>query len=43
MKAGQLITDGNAVWIIDDLRDGTPVGAVRGSLYLPAGLQQVRL
>ena len=25
------------MWIIDDLRDGTPVGAVRGSLYLPAG------
>ena len=25
------------MWIIDDLRDGTPVGAVRGSLYLPTG------
>ena len=25
------------MWIIDDIRDGTPVGAVRGSLYLPAG------
>ena len=25
------------MWIIDDLRDGTPVGAVRGSLCLPAG------
>ena len=25
------------MWIIDDLRDGTPVGAVRGSLYLPPG------
>ena len=24
-------------WIVDDLRDGTPVGLVRGSLYLPAG------
>ena len=34
---GVLITDGTVVWIIDDLRDGTPVGAVRGSLYLPAG------
>ena len=34
---GVIIHDGTAVWIIDDLRDGTPVGAVRGSLYLPAG------
>lgn len=34
---GTLITDGSAVWIVDDLRDGTPVGAMRGSLYLPAG------
>ena len=25
------------LWIVDNLRDGTPVGAVRGSLYLPAG------
>ena len=32
-----MVTDGSVVWIIDDLRDGTPVGAVRGSLYLPAG------
>ena len=32
-----ILTDGTVVWIIDDLRDGTPVGAVRGSLYLPAG------
>ena len=32
-----ILTDGTAVWIVDDLRDGTPVGAVRGSLYLPAG------
>ena len=32
-----MVTDGTAVWIIDDLRDSTPVGAVRGSLYLPAG------
>ena len=36
-SGGVLITDGTAVWIVDDLRDGTPVGAVRGSLYLPAG------
>lgn len=34
---GGIVTDGTVVWIIDDLRDGTPVGAVRGSLYLPAG------
>lgn len=32
-----MVTDGTVVWIIDDLRDGTPVGAVRGSLYLPVG------
>lgn len=32
-----IVTDGTVVWMIDDLRDGTPVGAVCGSLYLPAG------
>lgn len=36
-NGGAILTDGTVVWIIDDLRDGTPVGAVRGSLYLPAG------
>ena len=36
-RGGVLITDGTAVWIVDDARDGTPVGAVRGSLYLSAG------
>ena len=36
-NGGVMVTDGTVVWIIDDLRDGTPVGAVRGSLYLPAG------
>ena len=36
-NGGVIIYDGTAVWIVDDLRDGTPVGAVRGSLYLPAG------
>lgn len=36
-NGGVLITDGSVIWILDDLRDGTPVGAVRGSLYLPAG------
>ncbi|WP_295164972.1 hypothetical protein [Selenomonas sp. F0473] len=34
---GVLLSDGSVLWIIDDIRDGTPVGAVRGSLYLPAG------
>ena len=34
---GVLLTDGGVLWIVDDTRDGTPVGAVRGSLYLPAG------
>ena len=38
---GVLITDGTVVWIIDDLRDGTPVGAVRGSLFLPVGYVKV--
>ena len=37
VQNGGVVTDGTVVWIIDDLRDGTPVGAVRGSLYLPAG------
>ena len=32
-----MVHDGTVTWIIDDIRDGTPVGAVRGSLYLPAG------
>ena len=36
-SGGVLLVDGTAVWIVDDVRDGTPVGAVRGSLYLPAG------
>ena len=36
-NGGVMVTDGTVVWIIDDLRDGTPVGTVRGSLYLPAG------
>ena len=36
-NGGVILTDGTVVWIIDDLRDGTPVGAVRGALYLPAG------
>ena len=36
-NGGVMVTDGTVVWIIDDMRDGTPVGTVRGSLYLPAG------
>lgn len=36
-KVGTLITDGTVTWIVDDVRDGTPVGSVRGSLYLPKG------
>lgn len=28
MKAGQLITDGGAVWIVDDVRDGARVGDI---------------
>ena len=32
-----MVTDGSVVWIVDDLRDGAPVGAVRGALYLPTG------
>ena len=35
--AGQYVTDGTAVFIVDDVRDGTPVGSIRGSLYLPGG------
>ena len=27
-KAGQIITDGNAVWIVDDVRDGARVGDI---------------
>lgn len=36
-RIGTYITDGTAIFIIDDIRDGTAVGSVRGSLYLPAG------
>lgn len=36
-SAGALVTDGGVLWIVDDVRDGTPVGSVRGSLYLPPG------
>ena len=27
-KAGQLITDGSATWILDDVRDGARVGDI---------------
>lgn len=36
-KAGQYIIDGGVRWIVDDVRDCTPIGDVRGSLYLPDG------
>ena len=34
---GVMVHDGTVTWIIDDIRDCTPIGTVRGSLYLPAG------
>ena len=37
LRGGVLVSDGGVLWIVDDVRDGTAVGAVRGSLYLPAG------
>ena len=37
LRGGVLLSDGGVLWIVDDVRDGTAVGAVRGSLYLPAG------
>lgn len=36
-SGGVLISDGTVTWIVDDIRDMTPVGCVRGSLYLPKG------
>lgn len=36
-SGGVLISDGTVTWIVDDVRDMTPVGCVRGSLYLPKG------
>ena len=37
VKAGQYIQDGSCKWIVDDVRDYTIVGDVRGCLYLPDG------
>lgn len=37
LRGGVLVSDGGVLWIVDDVRDGTPVGTVRGNLYLPAG------
>lgn len=34
---GVLISDGTVTWIVDDVRDMTPAGCVRGSLFLPKG------
>lgn len=36
-SGGILISDGTVTWIVDDIRDMTPVGCVRGSLFLPKG------
>ena len=36
-KIGLYITDGTVTWIVDDVRDGTPIGSIRGSLFLPHG------
>lgn len=38
---GVLISDGTVTWIVDDVRDMTPVGCVRGSLFLPKGYIKV--
>ena len=37
IKAGQYVSDGSVKWIVDDVRDGTTVGDVRGCLYIPDG------
>ena len=34
---GGIIVDGTCTFIIDDVRDGTPVGQVRASMFVPAG------
>lgn len=36
-SGGILISDGTVTWIVDDVRDMTPVGCVHGSLFLPKG------
>lgn len=36
-SGGVLISEGTVTWIVDDIRDMTPVGCVRGSLFLPKG------
>ena len=35
--AGGRLIDGSCTWIVVDTRDMTPVGAVRGSLFVPPG------
>ena len=37
IRQGDYIVDGTTRWIIDDIRDGTKIGSVIGSLYLPDG------
>lgn len=34
---GLIFTDGTVIWIVDDTRDGTPFGSVRGDVRVPAG------
>lgn len=34
---GGVIVDGGCTWLVVDITDGTPLGAVRGGLYLPLG------
>ena len=34
---GAIFEDGTCIWIIDDIRDGTPFGSVRGDFRLPPG------
>ena len=36
-RGGGRLIDGSCTWIVVDTRDMTPVGAVRGSLFVPPG------
>ena len=36
-KCGVMFMDGSVQWIVDDIRDCTPVFTIRGGLYLPDG------
>lgn len=37
ISGGGIVTDGSILWIVDDIRDGTPVGQVRASMFVPSG------